>query len=166
MRKFYHKIYLALGASREVEDLEVVERALELLVQLDVPVRRGQCESLITRVAVQPGRFGHDVLHEPAAFPAPREGPPALGQGREGDLEELVHPRDRRDKVLELELEHLQRVLQNGLEVGFAEGNELWKLSIFTHTASHRQLHPLFSPSCSSTAERICGWTRSESIFR
>ena len=94
-------------------------------MQLDVPVRRGQCESLVTRVAVEPGRLRHDVLHEPAAFPAPREGPPALGQGREGDLEELVHPRDRRDKVLELELEHLQRVLQNGLEVGLAEGNEL-----------------------------------------
>ena len=124
MRKFYHKIHLALGASREVEDLEVVERALELLVQFDVPVRRGQCEGLVTRVAVEPRRLRHNVLHEPAAFAAPREGPPALGQGREGDLEELVHPRDRRDKVLELELEHLQRVLQNGLEVGLAESNE------------------------------------------
>ena len=121
------KLYLALGPSRKIEDLEVVERTFQFLVQLDVPVGRGQREGLVARVAVEPRRLRHDVLHEPAALAAPRKGPPALGQGREGHLEELVHSRYRRDEVLELELEHLQRVLQNGLEVGLAEGNEFWK---------------------------------------
>ena len=93
-------------------------------MQLDVPVCRGQREGLVARVAVEPRRLRHDVLHEPPALAAPREGPSTLGQGRKGHLEERVHSRYSRDEVLELELEHLQRVLQNGLEVGLAVGNE------------------------------------------
>ena len=71
-------------------------------MQLDVPVRRGQRERLVARVAVEPRRLRHDVFHESPALAAPRECSAALGQGREGDLEKLVHPRYRRDEVLEL----------------------------------------------------------------
>jgi hypothetical protein len=76
-------------------------------------------------LAVESTRLGLDVLDEPAALSAPRHGPPALGQRREGDLEEVVHALDVLDEVVELELEHLQRVLQNGPEVGLAEGDQI-----------------------------------------
>ena len=93
-------------------------------MQLYVPVCGGQGKGFVARVTVKPRRLRHDVLHEPPALATPREGPAAFGQGREGHLEQLVHSRYCRDEVLELKLEHLQRVLQNGLEVGLAESNE------------------------------------------
>ena len=62
-------------------------------------------------------RFGVDVLHKPLAFAAARERFARTGQRRKGDFEELIHAFDRLHEVVELPLENLDGVLQNGGEV-------------------------------------------------
>ena len=68
-------------------------------------------------------RFGVDVLHKPLAFAAARERFARTGQRRKGDFEELIHAFDRLHEVVELPLENLDGVLQNGRKVNL-DGKE------------------------------------------
>ena len=76
-------------------------------------------------LAVESARLGLDVLCEPAALSASGHRPAAVGQRRERDLEQVIHALDVLDEVGELLLEHFQRVLQHGAEVGFAQSNQI-----------------------------------------
>ncbi len=108
-------VTLALDACGEVEDLEVVERALELLMQLDVPVLRKR-QRLIALVAEESTRFSLDILHESTALSTARERTAALGQRGERHFKQLVHAGDVQHKVLELVLEYFQGVLEHRSE--------------------------------------------------
>ena len=66
-------------------------------------------------------RFGVDVLHESLTFAAARERFARTGQRREGDFKELIHAFDRLHKVVELPLENLDGVLQNGRKVNLGK---------------------------------------------
>ena len=97
----------------EVNQLEVVQRTLELLVELEAAILLRNIVCLVTGGAEQSLGFGLHQLHEPPALPTAREGPPTVGQGGEGDLKELVHPCDVGHKIQKLQFEHLQCVTQN-----------------------------------------------------
>ena len=66
-------------------------------------------------------RFGVHVLHKPLAFAAARERFARTGQRRKGDFEELIHAFDRLHEVVELPLENLDGVLQNGRKVNLGK---------------------------------------------
>ena len=55
----------AFGSSRTIQQLEIVKRALQLLVQFDSSVL-WQHVGFVTILTIQTSRFCHDVLHVPA----------------------------------------------------------------------------------------------------
>ena len=63
---------------------------------------------------MQPVRFGVDVFHEPLAFAASGERFPGAGERGKSHFEELIHPCDRLNVVVEFSLEYLNSVLENG----------------------------------------------------
>ena len=111
--------------------------SLELLMQFDVTVLR-EGVRLVAMVAEQPAGLGHDVLHEASALSASCEGPTARRQCGERYLEQLVHSANIGDEILELELEDVQRVLEDALKVGPSFGYEL---QLLLYCASHVRVH-------------------------
>ena len=63
---------------------------------------------------MQSVRFGVDVFHESLAFAASRQRFPGAGERGKSHLEELIHPFDRLNVVVEFALEYLNGVLEDG----------------------------------------------------
>ena len=114
-----------LGPGSEVDKLKVVQRTLELLVELECAVLLGHVVGFVAGRAEEPFGLGLHQLHVASTLAAPGKRAAALGQRREGHLKQLVHALHVLDKIQKLALEHLERVGQHRLEVRLAQSDEV-----------------------------------------
>ena len=134
----------AFSSSRTIQQLEIVKRALQLLVQFDSSVL-WQHVGFVTILTIQTSRFCHDILHvpalkkccissylskvlfeySPATFPTSRKWPTTVGQTRKTDLKKLIHAFNIFDEILKFQFEDFQCVFQDGLEVSLSLSNQI-----------------------------------------
>lgn len=113
------KRVVEIAVGRAHEQLEVVERTLELAVEFDGAVL-GQVVRVLAELAVETLRLALDELHEAATLAAPRHRFARGGERRERVLEERVHEHDVLHEEVKLLLEDLERVLEHVAVVGAA----------------------------------------------
>ena len=115
------------------QQLEVVQRTLQLTIQLDLAVLR-QVVSVLARFAVQSLRLALHQLHVASTLATPTHRLAHGRQGRKRVLEQRVHEENVLHEKVKLVLEYFESMRQNVGVVGLAERDQI---ELLLHLGPH-----------------------------